>query len=310
GLVSVAGRAFRGRQPSRVVWRADDRVHIRVQGIAQAGGASLARAVEAGLDRHPAVSWAAVNAPLGVVIVAFDGKTPVSEFIHIIEQLETEFAAKPERPADRPTPVDRVPAAIAPLAVSTAGLVFAGVGRALRTVRLPLELSSLVQFVDTQPRMRAVVQRAAGPERADVMLAVANTMAQSAAQGLGGLALDVGERVAQLAEAVLQRDAWAKAEPLLCSDRHNAAAQPVPPERPRAPAPSSVERYSEQIGLGALGAFGGVLATSRSPRKAAAVALAGLPKAARLGREGFAAALGGLLARRGVVVTDHHALRR
>ena len=83
GLVSVAGRAFRGRQPSRVVWRADDRVHIRVQGIAQAGGASLARAVEAGLDRHPAVNWAAVNAPLGVVIVAFDGKTPVSEFIQI-----------------------------------------------------------------------------------------------------------------------------------------------------------------------------------------------------------------------------------
>lgn len=309
GLVSVAGRAVRGLQPSRVVWRADDRVHIRVHGITQAGAASLGRAVEARLNQHPAVSWAAVNAPLGVVIVASDGKAPVSEFIRIVEQLETEYAAKPERPADRPTPVDRVPAAIAPLAVSATGLVFAGVGRALRTVRLPVELSSLVQFVHAQPRLRAVLQRAAGPERADLALAAANTVAQSAAQGLGGLALDVGEHVAQLAEAVLQRDAWAKAEPLLCSDRHRAAAQPVPPERPRARAASPAERYSEQIGLGALGAFGGVLATSRSPQRAAAVALAGLPKAARLGGEGFAAALGGLLARRGVVVTDHRALR-
>ena len=49
---------------------------------------------------------------------------------------------------------------------------------------------------------------------------------------------------------------------------------------------------------------------SRSPRRAASVALAGLPKAARLSREGFAATLGFLLARRGVVVMDEGVLRR
>ncbi len=251
-----------------------------------------------------------VNAPLGTVVVACSPDIAPAELIGVIEQLERDHPVQQETTADRPGPIDRVPGAVAALAANAAGLSFAGAGRAFRTVRLPAELGSLVNLVDTQPRLRSIVDRAIGPGRADVTLAAANALAQSAAQGVSGLAVDVGQRAARLAEAMMQRDAWARAEPQLCGDPARAAALPVTPERPGPLPPGPIERYSERIGVGAAGAFGGVLAVSRSPRRAAGVALAGLPKAARLSREGFAATLGCLLARRGVVVLDQGALRR
>jgi cation-transporting P-type ATPase I len=310
GMAAAIGRAVRGLREPRVVWRGDGRVHIGVSGVTHERGAALARAVEARLECHPGVSWAAVNAPRGVAVVACSGDVPDAELVGIIEQLEREHSAQPERPEARPAAIDRVPGAVTALAASVAGLSVAGAGRALRTVRLPAELGSLVQLVDTQPRLRAAVERAVGPDRADLVLAAGNALAQSAAHGVGGLALDAGQRVAQLAEAVLQREAWARSEPSLCGDRSRAAAQAVIPERPRLLPPGPVERYSERIGLGAAGAFGVVLAGSGSSRRAAGVALAGLPKAARLSREGFAAVLGCLLARRGAVTMDHRSLRQ
>src|SRR5262245_46059956 len=310
GLAGAVGRAVRRRQTDRVVWSGDGRLHIAVRGIAREQGASLARAVEAALVGHAGVSWAAVKAPLGVVVVACSGDVRVSELIGIVERAEQDHPAVPESPADRPGALDRVPGAAAALAFSVAGLSFAGASRVLRAVRLPAELGSLVQFVDTQPRLRAAIERTAGADRADLLLAAANALGQSAAQGLSGLALDVVLRSGQLAEAVMQRDAWARSEPQLCGSQRRAAAKPVTPERPQQVPRGYVEQYSERIGLGAAGAFGGVLAASRNPRRAAGVALAGLPKAALLGREGFAVALACVLAERGAVVIDHRVLRR
>ena len=293
-----------------MVWRGDGRLHIAVRGVTQERGAALARAVEAELRRHPAVRWAAVNAPLGTVVVSCDEDVPAAELIGIVEQAEQDHCAQPETAAARPAAIDRVPGMATMLAAGVAGLSIAGAARALRVARLPAELGSLIQFVDTEPRLRGVVERAVGTDRADVALATAGAITQTAAQGLAGLAVDAGVRIVQLAEAMSQRTAWAQSEPRLCGDPARAAAKPVTPERP-CPLPAGpVERYSEPIGLGAAGAFGAVLAATGSPRRAAGVALAGLPKAARLGREGFAAALGCFLARRGVVVTDHAALRR
>ncbi len=308
-VAEAVGRAVRGQPLQRVVWRGDGRMHLAVRGVAQERGAALARAVEAGLRRHPGVTWAAVNAPLGVVVVAHRDDVPAGELIGVVEQAERDHGAQPDRAAG-PAAIDRVPGMVGTLATGVAGLSLAGAGLALRLPRLPAELGSLVQFVDTQPRLRGAVERVVGADRADVTLAVASALAQTAAQGVAGLAVDAGLRVVQLAEAVSQRDAWARSEPQLCGDPVRAAAQPVTPERP-CPLPAGPgDRYSEPIGLGAAGAYAGVLAATGSPKRAAGVALAGLPKAARVGREAFAATLGCFLARRGAVVTDHGALRR
>jgi len=311
GMVGAAmrpvGRLLAPRQPSRVAWRSENRVHIRVRGVSAQSGDVLSRAVETELERHASVQWAAVNAQLGVVVVSCEDGVPVADLVGIVDRLEREHPAEPARPAG--TPIDRVPATVAALAASATGMAVAGASLALRTVRLPAELGSLVQFVDTQPRLRAAVESALGADRGYLLLAASNTVAQTAAQGLGGLALDLGQRVTQAAEAVLERDNWARSEPRLCGQRRDAAAQPLTPERPQPLPPGPVERYSERLGVGAAGAFGGVLALSGSPRRATAIALATLPKAARFGQEGFASALGCLLARRGVVVTDPRALR-
>ena len=294
-------------QPSRIAWRGEDRVHIRVRGITAGSAAALGRAVETELERHASVRWAAVNAPLGVVVVSCHDDPPVAELVSIVDRVADQEPAAPAWPAG--TPADRLPAAVAALAASAAGLVVAGASSALRAARLPAEFGSLVQFIDTQPRLRAAVEGALGADSGDLLLAVSNTVAQTAAQGLGGLALDLGQRVTQVAEAVLERDSWARSEPVLCGQRRHAAAPPVTPERPQPVPPGPVERYSERLGFGAAGAFGGVLAVSGSARRATGIALATLPKAARFGQEGFASALGCLLARRGVVVADPRALR-
>src|SRR5262249_15758230 len=148
-------------------------------------------------ERHAAVRWAAVNAPLGVVVVSCHEDPPVAELVSIVDRVERQHPAEPARVTG--APFDRVPATVAALAASVTGMAVARPGRALRTVRLPAELGSLVQFIDTQPRLRAAVERALGADNGDLLLAASNTVAQTAAQGLGGLALDLGERVTQVA---------------------------------------------------------------------------------------------------------------
>ncbi len=293
-----------------MVWRGDGRLYIAVHGVSRERNVTFARAVERRLRSHPLVRWSAVNGPLGAVVVACDDDVPAADLVAVVEQAERDHGIQPEPASARPSPIDRVPDAVTTLSAGVAGLALAGLGLALRLPRLPAELGSLVQFADTQPRLRAAVEHAVGPDRADLALGAASAVAQTAAQGLSGLAVDAGQRVAQLAEAVAQRSAWERAEPGMCGDPERAAARPVTPERP-CPLPAGpVERYSARAGVGAVGAFGGVLATSRDPRRAGGVATAALPKAARLGREGFAAILGCCLARRGLIVMDHAVLRR
>src|SRR5262252_5379297 len=106
---AAVGRALRWPGKRRVAWRGSGRLHLAVRGIGQPQGATLARAVETALSRHPAVRWAAVNAPLGVVIVACDeDPPPVAEFVAIIEQLELDHAALQARQSAMAATVDRV----------------------------------------------------------------------------------------------------------------------------------------------------------------------------------------------------------
>src|SRR5215472_14886369 len=298
GLVGAIGRTVRslqspwGPQAPRVLWRADGRIHLSVRGVAHGGGSELAKAVEAALERHDAVRWAVVNATLGAVVVQCDKDVPEGELIEIVERLEDSSEAPGVGAAGQPPVMNRVPRAVVPVVATAAGLAFAGAGRALRVARLPAELGAVVQFVDAQPRLRGALAGAVGADRADLLLAAGNSVAQSAAQGIAGLTVDAGQRVLQLAEAVLERDSWARAEPQLCISRGHAAAPPVTPERPQPVPPGVVEHFSDQMGMSTAAAFGGVLAMSGSARRAGGVAVATIPKAAQVGRESFAAALG------------------
>ncbi len=326
---AVWDRVDPSKRRGRRVWRGPGRVHLGVPGVVDEAGEELARAVEKALAAHPGVEWASVNAVLGVVVVALaagegDDTYPedadpaldevVDDLIDLVEILEE----REEQDGVRRHPAaghssTAVAQAVTALAADIAGLGVAGIGRLLRTAPLPVELASVASFVDHQPRLRAAVERAMGRQRADVLLALTNAAAQALGQGSSGLLVDAAYRALQVAEVRSRDAAWSGAEPRLLASAEHAVAvadDAMLVERP-VPLPlGPVERHGDQVGVAALGGFAGTLGVSGSPRRAAGVALSTLPKAGRMGREGFATTFSRVLAKRGALVVEPTVLRR
>ena len=310
------------RHRGRRVWRGAGRVQIGVPAVVRESGEELARAVEKALAAHPQVAWAAVNAALGAVVVGLldEGEGPVGlpddetvdDLIDLVEILEEREGGDAVAVATAPL-MNAAQQAFTILAADIAGLGVAALGSILRRTPLPTELASAATFVDHQPRLREAVERAVGQERANVLLALSNAAAQALGQGHAGLLVDAAYRAMQVAEARARQQTWEAAEPRLLSNPECAAApaddalaEPRPVPLPLGP----VERHGDVVGAAALAGFAGASAVTATLRKGAGVALSTLPKAGRLGREGFATTFGRVLARRGAVVVEPSALRR
>ncbi len=203
--------------------------------------------------------------------------------------------------------------AVTAFAADLAGLGFAGVGSVLRRTPLPVEYASAASFVDHQPRLRAAVERALGRQRADVLLALTNAAGQGLGQGATGLLVDAAYRAMQIAESRAAHDAFTRAEPRMMGSPEQVIstaedglaldARPVPfPDGP-------IERHGDVVGPAALSGVA-VTAALGGPRRAIGVALATLPKAGRMGREGFATTFGRVLSKRGAVIVEPTVLRR
>ncbi|PVZ05301.1 cation-translocating P-type ATPase [Actinomycetospora cinnamomea] len=312
------------RHRGRRVWRGAGRVQIGVPAVTSESGGELARAVEKALAAHPDVEWATVNATLGAVVVGMvaEGAAPglpdvevVDDLVDLVEILEEREHAQDEHwPDPGSASAGAAQQAFVALAADLAGLGVAALGRVLRRTPLPGEIASAATFVDHQPRLREAVERALGEDRANVLLALANAAAQAMGQGTTGLLVDTAYRAMQLAEARARLGTWSDAEPRLLETAEHAAApadddlaEPRPVPLPLGP----VERHGDLVGTAAAGGFAATAAaTGGDARKAAGVALSTLPKAGRLGREGFATTFGRVLARRGAVVLEPSALRR
>ncbi|WP_131786537.1 cation-translocating P-type ATPase [Protofrankia symbiont of Coriaria ruscifolia] len=324
GLVSMAGPLLERMEPTTA---GDDRLarpcaSLRVRGASGLSTASRRRLLEQELQRQPGVLWARVNAPLGRVLVGLGEPYPrASELTAVAERVvqqadggagdDQAAADAGPRPRVADLPDSAAPVLRAAVALAADGIAFtvASVGRIARWTPFPVELASLVTVVDTQPRLRGVVEKAIGPQRADVVLAVANATAMGLAGSHTGLGVDAVYRAHALAAARARRDAFAAVGDELMGDPDRAGAGPVAVERPR-PRPSGpVERYADVAGAGVLATFGATAALTGDPRRAVASALAMLPRPARLGREGFCNHLTRVLARRGAQVMHPEALR-
>jgi cation-transporting ATPase I len=104
---------------------------------------------------------------------------------------------------------------------------------------------------------------------------------------------------------------WERREPELITGPHSVRHPAL--DHPGRPVPlpkGPIERYVDRASIGSLGAVTIALAATRNPRRAADLLLTGVPKAATLGREAFAAHLDRSLAARDVLVMDPAALRR
>ena len=208
-------------------------------------------------------------------------------------------------PAD-PTPIA---AATVELAADCLSVATALGSRLMRLPRVPRVVRAAQALLELEPPVRKQLKRRIGPIGTDVVLALTSAAVQGLAQGPTGPAVDALYRLELLAEAVSRRTVWEDREPDLCCTDWSLPDEA--PERPPRPVPrpdGPIETWAKQLGPGALAAAGTVLGLTRDPGRAAEMIQVAVPKAARLGREGFATTVGRELARRGVLPLNAAAL--
>ncbi|WP_446220859.1 HAD-IC family P-type ATPase [Micromonospora sp. IBHARD004] len=298
---------------SRRVSSRDGRHHIEVHGVCQDGGDRLARQVEQALEQMSGVAWARVNAPSGRVVVAVEEPKPkLRDLIATIARTERVCPHELDPDVPPPQPPEegpRTPRTLGALASDALGLTISAATRILPFTPVPGEVAGFLTAVDLHPKLHALADRGLRADpRAQLLFPLAEAVAQGLAGGWAGIVLDGAQRVVQWGEARAQQAAWSKAEPRLTGDPERAVARVPAGGRPCPAPPGPAERYvSRSLAAGA--AAGAVAAPVAGPKRAAALALSALPKAPGNGREGYAAQLGRMLARRGVIVMDRRVLR-
>ncbi|HEY2303507.1 MAG TPA: HAD-IC family P-type ATPase [Acidimicrobiales bacterium] len=292
--------------------------HIEVRGLFHPVAAEVAEGVCKALSAVKGIDWVGVDVALQRVVVAFDDHVvDLDDMIDLIESVETVHGAaaegfpldEPEHPAD-PGALRRHVVAIC---ADTAGLGLGLFGRALRSTPVPVELASIVTLIDGEVRLRRILEASLGTPVTELGLAVVNAVGQGLTQGPLGLVTDMAHRLNLVAESLTCRQAVTDAEKRRWSAGLGDQEVTLPlrtANRPVAVPGGPIERYSDRAGLAALAAAATTYAATASPRRAAAVLLAGVPKAARLGREAFAAHLCRALIKHDLLVLDARALRR
>lgn len=303
--VNRAVRASYARRPR--VWCSANRAYVEIVQPPPDGLEERVAAVSG-------VQWARVNAALGRLVVAFDpSRVAVATLVTVVDETERDAGAARTRSPTRPSfpgDVDALRTHGIALLADVGGIAAAVSGALLRAVPFPIELASLVAFIESQPRLRRMVADVVGGASTDTLLALANAFGQGLAQGQLGLAVDAAHRVAAMGETAAERRTWTAREPELAATPQRAAAGAVPCERAAALPRGPVETYADRATIAAGTGFAATLAATRRWRRASDVALAAMPKAAGIGREGFATQLGRILAERRAVVCDRDALRR
>ncbi|MFF4211260.1 HAD-IC family P-type ATPase [Streptomyces sp. NPDC001796] len=302
------------------VRRFEGRLHIAVRGLSQgdlphASAVKLAEEVERRLTGLPGVAWAVANTVLGHCVVgtddSFDPEELVPALIDAVEEVEEAHGLEHPLP-DHPASGRTTRRAALAVAVQVAAAPLAAVTGLARRAPLPSWVTAVIPLVDVHPRLRGAVDRAIGTDNANLLLPLLSAVGHAGSGGVVGVVVDTVRHTLRALEAHAEAASWAAAEPRLAGSpatgSHGPMPDPPPHETPLRPGP--VERYADQAALVAAASFTGSLLVTRRPARAAGGALAAIPKAPLLAREGFACALGRGLAHRGVLVADSGALRR
>jgi cation-transporting P-type ATPase I len=307
----------------RRVWQDDDATHaqIEVHGIEDPKATSFRRRLAEAIAKLDEVRWAEVNALTGRVAVAFEGGRPtLASLLDLIEGIEDAHGARraDHRPgwdtddrADHPADDEPVHRTIAIMLGDALSLGWVTIGRATRMPRVPVEFAGIITIVDNNPWLRVQAQRLLGRRVAALVLPLAGAAAAGISQGPLGLLVDLAYQGVSLGELRARRHAWHEREPEFYAVHSDDPIEPPDLDPRPIPLPDGpIETWSKRLGKVSFAGFAGTLLATRDPRRATDAVLAGTPKAARLGREGFAAHLGRTLAYRGVVPLDGSALRR
>ena len=218
-------------------------------------------------------------------------------------------------------------------------------GSVARLPAAPQTTRAVVALINHQPRMVSVLESRLGRVGTDIALSAATAAANGLTQAFGTPMLDLAQRTLQLTEAAAHRRVWADREPQLASPqrpqapvvpvissagarsqapRHNWAAAAAGDEAhvvvggaidaaidtAKGSMKGPIESYADSAANGSLIAAASALLAGGGTEDAASAILAGVPRAAHMGRQAFAAVLGRGLANAGQLVLDPGALRR
>ncbi len=302
----------------RRIWRGHGRAHLEVRGLAHADGAMHGR-LESALRGMRGVDWVSVNAALGRAVIAYDGDAvDFDDIVSAIDEVETAHSVNEERFArhrpEHPGDIEPLRRQLVSLGGDLIGTGIATVLPALDKLSFtrrdlgPADLASVLSIVDSAPRVRRLLERRFGRAATDLTLSLGNAAAQGIAQGPLGLLVDATHRASLINEILARRRVWHRNEPNL----HARPAELADPPTPRVvPLPGGpVERYADGTALAGVAAAAATLGFTGEHERALTMLTAGIPKAARLTRESFAAWAGWSLCRHGVVPMDSEALRR
>jgi cation-transporting P-type ATPase I len=315
GVLRWLGTA-EGRHQRRLTVTPVGHAHIELRGAHKPEQSVLAAAARKALEEIEGVQWAEVDGIVGRVIVVFDPESvSPDDLVETLETLEDLHDVKGERfPHDRPDhPADREPIQrqLFAIGADVVGIGVATTAQTLHLIRIPAEIPGLISVIDSQPRVRRFLEGRFGRPATDVSVAASSALAQALGQGPLGLLVDIAHRSGIVQEHQARKVVWDRREPELVKGRHSVGHLPQDlPARPVALPKGPIETYADRAGLASLGSVGVVLGVTRDPRRASDLLLTGIPKAATLGREAFAARLDSVLAGHGVIAMDTVALRR
>ncbi len=239
-------------------------------------------------------------------------------------------------------------AILVPLTAAAMDLVAIGAavtGWVTRLPAAPQTTQAAAALLNHQPRMVSILESRLGRVGTDIALAATTAAAYGLTQAVGTPLLDLTQRGLQVSEAAAHRQRWREREPQLASpERPQAPVVPVissagaksqAPRHSWAAAAAGeashvvvggaidaamdtekgsmagpVENYVNSAANGSLIAAASALVAGGGTEDAAGAILAGVPRAAHMGRQAFAAVLGRGLANAGQLVLDPGALRR
>ncbi|MBV9094452.1 MAG: cation-translocating P-type ATPase [Streptosporangiaceae bacterium] len=312
----------------RHVWSHRGHAAIEVRGLEcpPGGGADqdkrrrMASAVRQTVSGLRGVRWAEVNAVTSQLLVGFDERRISSEeLVRTVQEVEEAHGAAadtfswsmPVHPSDdAPLTVTWTALAgdLVGVGVGVGARIAAPVARVVPThaaIRLPLAI------IDGYPRLRGLLEKQIGPIATDLVLGIGNAAIYGVTEGPDKPAVDAVYRLLVISELRARRAAWAEHGAELTDMAASCAAAAPSHEGRPAPFPAGpIESYTDRVAAGSLAAAAAVLVATRDLSRGAEALNASVPKAAKLGREGFAAVLGRDLARGGVVPMDRSSFRR
>ncbi|MGW4487454.1 HAD-IC family P-type ATPase [Amycolatopsis sp. NPDC004368] len=298
--------------PGRRSWTSGEHTHLEVRGLHEPGAEAAAQALVRRICEQAGVRDVVLNAMLGRIVVDHDPEAiTVRQLADVISEVERDWqlegrAATSDVHPGNPAPLAREVVAVG---ANVLGLSYAALGRLLPAQALPPLVPALASIVDSTPALRAGVETVLGRSATETVFALSGVVGQTLARRPVGLATDAVYRWCLRREVAARRDAWERWEPETELRRHSS--DPVEAVRRPRPMPAGpVERVANATaGIGLVGAAG-VLAAGRNSARANGVLLAAAPRAAKLGREAFAAQVGTDASAAGCLVLEPDALRR